>query len=577
MAQERREVRPKAELNIASLECLQLLVVRIHVQKTKLWSTLGGLWGNMNYRAFVAFSGGGAKGIVHVAALKALERRSVAFVGFSGTSAGSIVAALAAAGFTADDLLDPEKGTTILTKLTAIDGSIRRMTDLFGPGGWIKIRLFRWLMTRRWLIGTALVVAWVLPLLSVWAVHGTAYINHVAVLSFAVVGLSAWWVYRRVISGLANLTRLRNILGRLLQQKMFPDDPAREVLMSDFGKDGRPPLKIVSANLARRRLHLFSPERTPMTPAADAVAASLCLPVIFSPWAIGGELHIDGGIVSNLPAWPFDEERELDPGTITIAVEIEDTPVNDVVLPHHWIGAAMRTALFGSGELSVRVSGHTERLALPTKIDILDFDVSGDIAKEQVKEVTHAASIWLEKRLTRLPEIYRDACKVAQGLAQDELGLAPGASGTNPRVRVAVGRLDRSYTQSLRFSHCVGFDDDPDEAMLIPLAGSVAGLAWSDGASRLEVFPLQPEIDLPGEANRLRRKVRWTAVAWILCIPILDKGTARPRVLVQLDGNMQLKEDDATATSLELIETAVKQFFNLVLDELKDLEDTRGH
>ena len=60
------------------------------------------------HRVFVAFAGGGAKGLIHVGALKALEDRQVQFCGLAGTSAGAVVAALKAAGFEASDLLDPE-------------------------------------------------------------------------------------------------------------------------------------------------------------------------------------------------------------------------------------------------------------------------------------------------------------------------------------------------------------------------------------------------------------------------------------------------------------------------------------
>jgi NTE family protein len=88
---------------------------------------------------FVAFAGGGAKGLVHVGALKALETKNVEFSGVSGTSAGAIVAALKAAGFTADDMADPAAGTTILEKLVLIDPQLATAPDLFGPGGWARV------------------------------------------------------------------------------------------------------------------------------------------------------------------------------------------------------------------------------------------------------------------------------------------------------------------------------------------------------------------------------------------------------------------------------------------------------
>jgi NTE family protein len=345
--------------------------------------------------------------------------------------------------------------------------------------------------------------------------------------------------------------------------------------LSDFGTNGRPPLKIVSANLSARRLHLFSPEKTPKAPVADAVAASICLPVIFRPWIFDGELHVDGGIVSNLPAWPFDEERELDPEALTIAVEIEEPPGSEEAPSRFgWLSAAVRTALSGSGELNVRVAGPAEQLALPTALDLLDFDVAKADALQEVRDVTAAAGLRLDKRLFRLPEIYRNACQVARALALDGLGLHSDGAGAS-RVRVAVGRLERGYQRSLRMSHSVGFEDDADEFMLAPLEGSVAGAAWADRESRVEVHPLSPDLDLPGPANRRRRKSRPQNLAWVMCIPILDES-GDPRLLVQLDGNSPLPQTAATAAALTSVEEAVKDFFNLVLHELIELEDDNG-
>src|SRR5271169_1558035 len=98
------------------------------------------------HRVFVAFAGGGAKGLIHVGALKALEDRQVDFCGLAGTSAGAIVAALKASGFAADDLVNPDTGETLVDQLKAIDPSINRATDFFGAGGWRRVVVFRWML-----------------------------------------------------------------------------------------------------------------------------------------------------------------------------------------------------------------------------------------------------------------------------------------------------------------------------------------------------------------------------------------------------------------------------------------------
>jgi NTE family protein len=532
----------------------------------------------MAHRAFVAFAGGGAKGVVHVGALKALEERGVTLKGVAGTSAGAIVAALVAAGFRADDLIDAASGRTILERLSEIDPKVSRATDLFGEVGWLRVRVFRVLLRQPLPFPLLAGAFWSVPLLLAFLVAWLAPEHALgwAVGAWAATGGALWLLYRQAMGGLADVRRFRDALAELLRRQLFPQELDRVVRMGDFGRDGRPELKIVSANLSLRALHLFSSDRTTDTPVADAVAASICLPVIFQPWTIDGELHVDGGIVSNLPAWPFDEERELDPEALTIAVEIEDRAPSPTLGRYSWLPAAVRTALFGSGELNLRVAGPAEQLALPTSFDLLDFDKSGTQAAAEVRQVAEAAGVRLDRRLFRLPEIYRNACQVAQALAVDGLGLPAGGRPGGPRVRVAVGRLERGYVHSLRLSHSVGFEDDPDESMLVPLEGSVAGAAWGERESRVEAYPLAPERDLPGDANRLRRKVRWADVKWVMCIPILDETSGEPRLLVQLDGNSALSRSAETASALEAVEEAVKDFFNLVLHELKELEDDHG-
>ncbi len=532
----------------------------------------------MKRRGFVAFSGGGAKGVVHVGALKALEQRDVELVGLSGTSAGAIVATLAAAGFRADDLIHPQSGQTIMDELAKIDSSLRRAADLFGPGRWWRIVVFRFVARQPLPPSLFVLTLWLAPALLIGGaiVLGGGTLLIWAVTIWALLGVGLWLSVRSVIGGLADVTRFRSALGALLQRKMFPDDPHRVVTMDDFGREGRPRLKIVSANLSRRSLHLFSAERTPGTAAADAVAASICLPIIFRPYCIDGELHVDGGIVSNLPAWPFDEERELDPEALTIAVEIEDVQSLTTLDRYNWIPSALRTALFGSGELNLRVAGPAEQLALPTRFELLDFDRTAAEAADEVRDVAEAAGVRLDRRLFRLPAIYRDACKVAQALTLDALEVAPGGSGMAPRIRVAVGRLERGYVNSLRLSYSVGYEEDADELMLVPLTGSVAGAAWRDRQSLIESHPLAEERDLPGPENRLRRKARWKSVSWVMCIPISEGGNEEPRLLVQIDGNMALGSSADTIAALDSVEQAVKDFFSLVLHELKELEDGHG-
>ena len=63
------------------------------------------------------FEGGGAKGIGHIAGLKAAEDAGLEFIGVAGASAGALIAALIAVGYKADELFDPRAPlNNLLTK-----------------------------------------------------------------------------------------------------------------------------------------------------------------------------------------------------------------------------------------------------------------------------------------------------------------------------------------------------------------------------------------------------------------------------------------------------------------------------
>jgi NTE family protein len=527
-------------------------------------------------RVFVALAGGGAKGLIHVGALRALEDRDVAFCGLAGTSAGAIVAALKAAGFSSREMLDPDGGETIIDKLQAIDPSISRATDIFSKTGWARVLIFRWAVGQPQLL-TGLVVsiglAFPIALLAAGFSQSWPVITGALVI-FAALAVLAFLGARFLLGGLADVQRFRTALAQLLQRKVFPDEPGRVVTMGDFACAGRPTLKIVSANLSRRSLQLFSPDRTPTVAVADAVAASICLPVIFKPWRIGASTFVDGGIVSNLPAWPFDEERELDPQALTIAVEIADTSNAPVVKRFNWLPSAIRTALFGSGELNLRVSGQAEQLVLESSLDLLQFDLTIEKARQEVRDGEAAASVRLDKRLFRRPELYRNACEVTRSLAEDVIETALDIKAK--RVRVAIAVPDKDYYHSLRLRFSTGYEADPDESMLVPIAGSVLGAAWSTRESQFEIAPFPPELDLPGEANHLRRKMRWPKLAWQLCVPILDEH-GRSRLAVHIGGDAKLPiNDPRLEDAVTEIENSVKEFFDLIMQELSELEDGYG-
>lgn len=66
----------------------------------------------------IVLSGGGARGVAHIGVLKALDEMGVRFTIASGTSAGSIVAALYAYGYKPDEIYDITKNLSIFKSVS---------------------------------------------------------------------------------------------------------------------------------------------------------------------------------------------------------------------------------------------------------------------------------------------------------------------------------------------------------------------------------------------------------------------------------------------------------------------------
>lgn len=532
-------------------------------------------------RVFVALAGGGAKGIVHVGALKALERQHVVFAGLSGTSAGAIVATLKAAGFDADDIADARTGKTIFDAISAIDPGMRSAVDLFGRGGWYRVRFVRW-VTRHvglhWLMFLVAVAVIVPVAVLVFWHDAPRQAEHIAgAVLLAVVGGAAGAAWT-LLGGLADLGEFRSALAALLTRRLFPGEPKRPVLMRDFDGTARPLLKIVAANISTRRLALFSAERTPDVAVADAVAASIAIPFLFRLPRIRGDLHADGGIVSNLPAWPFDEERELDPDAYTIAIEIADPPAPALVGSRSWLPSLLRTALFGSSELNLRAVSRSEMITLATDIGLLDFDRSRTDLMATVASATRAAEATVIAELFQRPAIYRDACVVTRQLVDATFAAQPSllrAGRRTGRVRVALAIPDGGHTRSLRLRYAEGYDGCPDERILLPIAGTVAGKAWTEKTPRFELAPLPPELSLQGPHDAHLRALVWSALAWTICIPISTNETndAKTLFVVTIDGDEPLSPVAELEEVIGGLVDATEAFFADVVTELQRLGD----
>jgi len=118
------------------------------------------------------------------------------------------------------------------------------------------------------------------------------------------------------------IIRSRPYTLKLPTDALFSLENSRRALAAFFGaasiEDAWLPYRAYSTNLSSKRLHCWDEGSLP-----NAVIASMSVPGIFPPCLdAAGDLHVDGGILSNLP---IRQARELTDGRV-IAVSLDVPP-----------------------------------------------------------------------------------------------------------------------------------------------------------------------------------------------------------------------------------------------------------
>ncbi|CAM3356297.1 hypothetical protein BZK31_20735 [Pseudomonas floridensis] len=507
---------------------------------------------------FLAFQGGGAKGVVHAGALLAINDLDLDIKGVAGTSAGSMIAALIAAGYTGEELVDPENKTHLFQTVTPRFG-IYRATDIFSKKAWriltigralparlrgVKdrfLRIFGPYLTRLpegpWPLFGLLFFLGLLATCPTIA-QVVAIISTIGVLA---VGAAIRWISQ----GISTVEAVRRLIDGAIRIKLGVDK--HNITFRDLKNHGGLPLKIISTNILGECLELFCFERTPDTPVADAVAASICLPVIFRPWELkfrrGTEnldryvsgRFFDGGLMSNLPAWPFDEERLIFPGTTTIALGISPEVVSGPLKPKHWLGSIINAIVSGTGEIHTRAVGRIIKIPLRCRLNLLEFDAPINKIYDEVRRSRHQVTHQLRKELTTYPALIDDATQVLHAGVTAQLAVYQGRWFSEPltdhTIRVAIAAQRSGAMNSLSLVSGAGFSDQhPDNRITLPLSGSAAGIAWAEGAVAA-ALPWDDDMAL----HALDRM--WEPVKWFMCfrltprtgIPIAKVLTPRPK------------------------------------------------
>lgn len=446
-------------------------------------------------RAYAIFQGGGAKGFAHVGALRAAEERGIRFEGVAGTSIGAIVAALIAAGYRADELFAMDgrvpAGVLDVDPLEVIDeADWREIEALQGAVATFATRPMRGIrdkIVNLWLRQIQLVV-----------------------------------VHRRILArlardyGMTGTAGLVSWLDRLLTAKRIPG-PCGRVCFGDLNL----PLRVVAADLVTGSTRIFGgPGDTGMA-VADAVAASACYPGVFAPVALRDGLFVDGGLVSNLPAWVFDAERRGDPSFVpTFGIRFVDASVDaadgrrgpaDFL---KFLRRLMDTAVSGASQLESRAIDDYYPVDLVVDVPTLSFSGLRARAPEMIERGRQDVLRFFETTVgPQDPERIRRVLHVVAIVVRRRLGLG-GVVRAYVLMRVPVGAQARVF-------YSAGMEHDADDRMVLEIndPGPASPLLRREPV----LIRYRALVEAPGGPHaKYERAMRPTSVVSAYSIPIFD-------------------------------------------------------
>jgi len=168
-----------------------------------------------------------------------------------------------------------------------------------------------------------------------------------------------------------------DMLGEFLV-KIFMEDSGIDLRTMKI-KDTKLSLHICSSNVTKKCLTVFEGD----VPIIDAIKASCCLPLIFCPQNINGNMYIDGGYLSNMMLDYI--PQELKESTLELSIRFE----NIVMTPKAIKQMSHLTFLYGLYKVSclyeMKNKKHKNDIQLYCKLSSGISDVSNEKCTEMIE------------------------------------------------------------------------------------------------------------------------------------------------------------------------------------------------
>jgi NTE family protein len=193
-----------------------------------------------------------------------------------------------------------------------------------------------------------------------------------------------------------------------LKQQIAAKGLSENATFADFHNAQCHDLRVYACDINARQLQEFSLAQTPTVIVAEAIRASMSIPLYFNAWQFPGgnpndHLYVDGGMVYNYPIYAFSTDDEMN--LATLGFRLEDTK------------SVRHPVQFGYGDWTAYVKNTFETLMEAQSIvykrdpdqqkctavindlgiSATDFDITADQKQALFEEGVKAMQAWLAR------------------------------------------------------------------------------------------------------------------------------------------------------------------------------------
>lgn len=154
------------------------------------------------------------------------------------------------------------------------------------------------------------------------------------------------------------------------------------------------PLHVVTTNLDKQEVKVFSTKNDPNMSVATAVRASMSIPGVFTPVRINGDLHVDGGIMANYFLDLFGTGDDVIGLKFkSVSDDKKGTPIKN---PAQYVERVIDSLIQGSTNEHMDDATFARTILLETKHNGMDFNMTETDVDDMLEEGYNSADSWLK-------------------------------------------------------------------------------------------------------------------------------------------------------------------------------------